>query len=108
MGKTAFCNAAYAKTKTQIAKLISTFDFASQIVQSLYFLNLKFQASSNLLLLYSLVCVVPGRKPRRQVFSSWVQGDLNNIAVLACCMYLHSKCLDRIRTNSIMNTLGGN
>ena len=28
-----------------------------------YFLNPKFQASSHLLLLYSLVCVGPGRKP---------------------------------------------
>ena len=45
---------AYAKTKTQIrfavtAKLISAFVFATQIVQSLYFLNPKFQASSHLL-----------------------------------------------------------
>ena len=57
---------AYAKTKTQIsfaisfavtAKLISAFVFATQIVQSLYFQNTKFQASSHLLWLYSLVCV---------------------------------------------------
>ena len=45
---------AYAKTKTQIsfavtAKLISAFVFATQIVQSLYFLNTKFHASSHLL-----------------------------------------------------------
>ena len=39
------------------AKLISTFVFATRIVQSLYFLNTKFQASSHLLWLYSLVCV---------------------------------------------------
>ena len=31
--------------------------------------NPKFQASSHLLWLYSPVCVGPGRKPRRQVFS---------------------------------------
>ena len=42
---------ACAKTKTQIsfavtAQLISAFDFATQIVQSLFFLNPKFQASS--------------------------------------------------------------
>ena len=42
---------AYAKTKTQIscaviAQLISTFVFATWIVQCLFFLNLKFQASS--------------------------------------------------------------
>ena len=62
------------KTKTQIsfavtAKLISAFVFATLIVQSLYFLNPKFQVSSHLLWLYSLVCVGPGRKPRRPVFS---------------------------------------
>ena len=32
-------------------------------------LNSKFQASSHLRWVYSLVCVRPGRKPRRQVFS---------------------------------------
>ena len=62
------------RTKTQIsfavtAKLISAFVFATQIVQSLYFLSTKFQASSHLLWLYSPVCVGPGRKPRRPVFS---------------------------------------
>ena len=36
---------------------------------SLYYLNPKFQASSHLLWLYSPVCVRPGRKPRRPVFS---------------------------------------
>ena len=59
---------AYAKTKTQIsfavtAKLISAFILATQIVQSLYFLNPKFQASIHLLWLNSLVVVGPGRKP---------------------------------------------
>ena len=59
---------AYVKTKTQIsfaatAKLISAFVFALRIVQFLYYLNLKFQASSRLLWLYSPVCVGPGRKP---------------------------------------------
>ena len=34
-----------------------------EIVQSLYFLNLKFQASTHLLWLYNPVCVKPGRKP---------------------------------------------
>ena len=33
------------------------------------FLNPKFQASRHLLCLYSPVCVGPGRKPRRQIFS---------------------------------------
>ena len=59
---------AYAKTKTKIsfavtAKLISAFVFATQIVQSLYYLHPKFQASSHLLCLYSLVCVGPGGNP---------------------------------------------
>ena len=39
------------------------------MVQPLYFLNTKCQASSHLVWLYSLVCVGPGRKPRRPVFS---------------------------------------
>ena len=51
------------------AKLISAFVFATQKVQFLYFLNTKFQASSHLVWLYSLVCVGPDRKPRRPVFS---------------------------------------
>ena len=45
----------YAKTVT--TKLISTFAFATGIVQFLYFLNPKFPVSSHLLCLYSLVYV---------------------------------------------------
>ena len=65
---------AYAKTKMQIscavtAQLISDFVFATWIVRSLFYLNPKFQASSHLLWVYSLVCVGPGQKPRRPVFS---------------------------------------
>ena len=64
---------ANAKTKTQIsfavtAKLISAYVFATQIVQSLYLLNSKFQASSPVLWLYSPVCLCAGRRPRRPVF----------------------------------------
>ena len=64
----------YAKTKTQIsfavtAKLISAFVFAIRIVQFLYYLNPKFQASNHFQWLYSPVCVGPGQKPRRPVFS---------------------------------------
>ena len=51
------------------AKLIISFVFPKQIVQSLYFLNKKFQVSSHLLWLYSPVYVGPGRKSRRPVFS---------------------------------------
>ena len=59
---------AFAKTKTQIsfavtAKLISAFVFTTLIVQFLFYLNPKFQASSSYLLLYRPVCVGPVRKP---------------------------------------------
>ena len=48
-----------AKTKAQI----SAFVFATRILQFLYFLNPKFQASSSFLCLYRPVCVGPVRKP---------------------------------------------
>ena len=54
---------------TVTAKLISAFVFTTRIVQFLFYLNLKFQVTSHLLWLYSLVCVRPGWKPRRPVFS---------------------------------------
>ena len=38
------------------------------IAKSLFFLNLKFLASSHLLWLHIPVCVPPGRNPRRQIF----------------------------------------
>ena len=64
------------KIKTQIsfavtAKLINAFVFATKIlvVQFLFFLNTKFKSSSHLQWLYSPVCVEPGRKPVRPVFS---------------------------------------
>ena len=44
------------------AKLVSAFVFTTRIVQSLYFLHLKFQASGHLLWLYSPVCNGPCRK----------------------------------------------
>ena len=50
-------------------KLISAFVFATRIVQFLFYLNPKFQASRSFLSLYRPVCVGPGRKPRRPVFS---------------------------------------
>ena len=51
------------------AKLISAFVFATRIVQFLFFLNPKFQASCLLLCLYKSVCVGAGRNSRRPVFS---------------------------------------
>ena len=58
---------AYVKTKVQISfavtvKLISMFVFTTRIAQFLFFLNLKFPASSHLLCLYSSVCVRPVQK----------------------------------------------
>ena len=58
------------------AQPISAFVFATRIVQPLFYLNPKIQASSHLLYVYSLVCVRPGRKPRRPVFSQ--QGSYKN------------------------------
>ena len=65
LGKPTIC---IGESKSQISfavtgKLISTFVFATQIVQFLYFLNPKFPASNHLLSLYSPVCVGPGRNP---------------------------------------------
>ena len=67
MRNPAFANAI---TKTQISfavstKLLSAFVLAVWIVQSLYFRNPIFQASSHLLLLHSSVCVGPGWEPER-------------------------------------------
>ena len=60
-------------------KLISAFVFATEIVQSLFFLNPKFQGSSHLLWLYSPVCVRPGQKPRSPVFSQ--RGSNQNLYI---------------------------
>ena len=51
------------------ATLISAFVFTTQTVQFLLFLNPKVQASSHLLKLHRPVCVIPGPKPQRPVFS---------------------------------------
>ena len=58
------------------AKLISAFVFATRIVQFLFYLNPKFQASSSFLCLYKPVCVVPvGFPTRRLKLTIWkVQG----------------------------------
>ena len=79
------------KTKTQIsiavtAKLISAYVLAIRIEQSLFYLNPKYQASSHLLWLYRPVCVGPGRKPRRPVFSQ--RGSfLPNIAAVTLTLF---------------------
>ena len=69
------------------AQLICGFVFATQIVQSLYFLNRKFQASIDLLLLHSLVCVGPGLNPRRPVFSR--RGSHNNALLSSSSINYH-------------------
>ena len=48
---------------------VSAFVFATRIVQFLFYLYPKFQASSFVLELYNPVCVEPGRKPKFLVFS---------------------------------------
>ena len=60
----------YFKTKAKIScvvtsQLVSAFFFATRIVQTLYFLNLKFHTCSHHPWLYSQVCVGPSQKPRR-------------------------------------------
>ena len=55
MGKPTIC-ISENKLRTQIS-------FATRIVQFLFYLNPKFQASSSFLCLYRLVCVRPVRKP---------------------------------------------
>ena len=66
--KTGFC-ICENKDADQLRGKISAFVFATRIVESLYFLNPKFQAPSHLLWLYRPVCIGPVRKPRRPVFS---------------------------------------
>ena len=65
MGKPTIC---IGENKGQIsfavtAKLISAFVFTTRIVQFLFYLKQKFQASSSLLCLYKWVCVGPVGKP---------------------------------------------
>ena len=69
-GQGTFNNLHHAKTKAQIscavtAQLISAFVFATCIVQFLFYLYSKFQASSLLLWLHRPVCVGSGWNPTR-------------------------------------------
>ena len=89
------------------AELISAFVFATWIIQSLFFLNSKFQASSHLQWLHRPVCVRPGRDPEDQ-FSHVVARTLAphtrklqkpcvciqmecpvNVHLMACFMQIH-------------------
>ena len=74
-----------AKTKTQIsfavtAKLISAFVFATWIVQYLFFLNTKFQASSHLQWLYSLSLCLTWSETKLLVFSRRGSNNLSPFA----------------------------
>ena len=84
MRKPAFCicENKVADQCAVIVHLISAFAFAIRIVQSLYYLNPKFQTSSHLLWLYSLVCVGLGRKPRRPIFSQRGSNYCRRICIL--------------------------
>ena len=66
MGKPSICigeNKGADQLRSNTAKLISTFVFATRIVQFLFYLNQKFQTSSSFLCLYRSVCVGPVRTP---------------------------------------------
>ena len=54
-----------------VRKQRCTFVLATWIVQSIFCLNPKFQASSFFPRLYRLVCVKPGQNSHRQFFLCW-------------------------------------
>ena len=68
MRKPAFCICENKDPDAVTTELISDFVFATRILQSLYFLNPKYQASSHLLWQYSLVCVGPGQRKTKTGF----------------------------------------
>ena len=91
------------ETKTQIScavteQLISAFVFFRRIVQSLYYLNPKFGASSYLLWLYSPVCVRRGRKTRIPVFSQ--RGPFGPYKNTTCSIICCNKNFQTLKLNS--------
>ena len=89
----------YAKTKTQISfavivKLISAFVFATWIVQSLYFLNTKFQASSHLQWMHRLACVRPGSNSTSLVFSCCGSNCCSSYSVIDVSCFFFSFLFD--------------
>ena len=68
----------------------------------LYYLYPKFQVSSHLLLLYSPVCVGPGRKPRRPVFSQRgsFNGEVSKI-ILSLTLDMHQYSSKTSQKNAI-------
>ena len=92
--------------KKKDADQITAFVFTIRIVQSLYFLNPKLQASSHLLWLYSPVCVGTGRKPRRPVFSQRL--SYKRIRQLVSTIQLFCFCLFDFLHLIHLNSYGGN
>ena len=105
MRKPAFCicenkDEDQLRSNWAAGQLISAFVFAIRIVKSLYNLNPKFQASSHLVWLYSLVCVGPGRKPRRPVFSQ--RGSYYKHESISCTCLMRIMPVCASRRNSLL------
>ena len=89
------------KQKTQISfavttKLISAFVFATWIVQFLFYLNPKFQASSSFLCLYRPVCVGPFLKPH-----CWFSDDAAQFYYLMLLIDFIFVCLSQLHWLSL-------
>ena len=100
--KTGFLHMRKQRRRSAVtAKLISAFVFATRIVQSLSFLNTKFQASSNFLRRRSLICVGPGRKPRRPVF--WRRGSnvMHNLNTMSINLITLDNCANLFNYTSV-------
>ena len=80
---------------TVTAQLISAFVVITQIVQPLYFLYPKFQASSHLLWLYSRVCVGPGQKAENRFSRDMTKADYVRLTILydECFRTKHSNVM---------------
>ena len=71
------------RSASRSAKLISAFVFATRIVQFLFYLNPKFQASSSFLCLYRPVWVGPVRKPH-----CWFSHEAAHMIICKVMMYI--------------------
>ena len=85
------------------ADQLRAFVFATRIVQFLFYLNLKFQASSCLLCLYSLVCVGPVRKPH-----CWFSHEAAHICISGAPKFLQGRLMQHHTTHDKMIVLIGN
>ena len=83
------------------------------IEQTLFYLNPKFQVSSHLLWLCSPVCVGPGRKSRRPVFSQRGSYHLDNehqrgafqSDLPLCCSHISEADFPMTRHNHVLSVL---